>query len=53
VRSKECGGYKGAEMSAPSMEQMKKEIEEKVIKRTLEQIKLKNGQPAISLCGSP
>ena len=45
MRSKECGGYKGAEMSAPSMEQMKKEIEEKVIKRTLEQIKLKNGQP--------
>ena len=35
VRSKECGGYKGAE-----------------IKRTLEQIKLKNGQPAIRLCGS-
>ena len=34
------------------MEQMNKEIEEKVIKRTLEQIKLKNGQPAISLYGS-
>ncbi|CAL1143172.1 unnamed protein product [Cladocopium goreaui] len=52
VRSKECEGYKGAEMTAPSMEQMNKEIEEKVIKRTLEQIKLKNGQPAISLYGS-
>ena len=52
MRSKECEGYKGAEMTAPSMEQMNKEIEEKVIKRTLEQIKLKNGQPAISLYGS-
>jgi S-adenosylmethionine synthetase len=29
-----------------------KEIEEKVIKRTLQQIKLKNGQPAITLYGS-
>ena len=52
VRSKECVGYKGAEMTAPSMEAMNKEIEEKVIKRTLEQIKLKNGQPAITLYGS-
>ncbi|CAK9045798.1 S-adenosylmethionine synthase 2 (AdoMet synthase 2) (Methionine adenosyltransferase 2) (MAT 2), partial [Durusdinium trenchii] len=49
VRSKECVGYTGAEMTAPSMEAMNKEIEEKVIKRTLEQIKLKNGQPAITL----
>ncbi|CAE7198368.1 SAMS2 [Symbiodinium sp. CCMP2592] len=31
---------------------MNKEIEEKVIKRTLQSIKLKNGQPAISLYGS-
>ena len=52
VRSKECVGYTGAEMTAPSMEAMNKEIEEKVIKRTLEQIKLKNGQPAITLYGS-
>merc|ERR1712178_209687 len=48
----ECAGYKGAEMTAPSMEAMNKEIEEKVIKRTLQNIKLKNGQPAITLYGS-
>ncbi|CAE8612580.1 unnamed protein product, partial [Polarella glacialis] len=29
VRSKECAGYKGPEMTAPSMEAMNKEIEEK------------------------
>merc|ERR1712168_1390155 len=34
------------------MEEMNKLIEEKVIKRTLQSIKLKNGQPAISLYGS-
>ena len=51
-RTQECAGYTGAEMVAPSMEQMNKEIEEKVIKRTLQQIKLKSGQPAISLYGS-
>merc|ERR1712178_118367 len=47
----ECAGYKGAEMTAPSMEAMNKEIEEKVIKRTLQNIKLKNGQPALTLFG--
>merc|ERR1711879_239385 len=41
-RSKECAGYKGPDMTAPSMEAMNKEIEEKVIKRTLQNIKLKN-----------
>ena len=51
-RTQECAGYTGAEMVAPSMEQMNKEIEEKVIKRTLQSIKLKSGQPAISLYGS-
>ena len=51
-RTQECAGYTGAEMVAPTMEQMNKEIEEKVIKRTLESIKLKNGKPAISLYGS-
>ncbi|CAE8625618.1 unnamed protein product [Polarella glacialis] len=52
VRSKECAGYKGPEMTAPSMEAMNKEIEEKVIRRTLQNITLKNGQPALSLYGS-
>merc|ERR1711957_199470 len=44
VRSKECAGYKGAEMTAPSMVEMNKLIVEKVIKATLQEIKLKNGK---------
>merc|ERR1712137_1387044 len=51
TRTKECAGYKGPEMTAPSMEEMNKQIVEKVIKRTLESITLKNGQPALSLFG--
>jgi S-adenosylmethionine synthetase len=51
VRSKECAGYSGPEMTAPSMEEMNKLIVEKVIKTTLSEIKLKSGQPAISLFG--
>ncbi|CAL1153395.1 unnamed protein product [Cladocopium goreaui] len=39
-------------MTAPSMADMNKEIEEKVIKRTLEEIKLKSGKPALTLYGS-
>jgi len=50
-RSKECAGYSGPEMEAPSMEEMNKQIVEKVVKKTLSDIKLKNGQPAISLFG--
>jgi S-adenosylmethionine synthetase len=50
-RSKECAGYKGPEMTAPSMEEMNKQIVEKVVKKTLSDIKLKNGKPAISLFG--
>merc|ERR1739838_730610 len=46
VRTKECAGYTGPEMTAPSMEDMNKLIEEKVIQATLKEIKLKNGQPA-------
>jgi len=51
-RTKECAGYEGPEMTAPSMEDMNKEIEEKVIKRTLQDIMLKNGKAAITLYGS-
>jgi S-adenosylmethionine synthetase len=51
VRSKECAGYSGPEMTAPSMEEMNNLIVEKVIKTTLSEIKLKDGQPAISLYG--
>merc|ERR1712118_562221 len=43
VRSKECAGYTGSEMTAPSIED--------IVKATLKKIILKNGQPAISLFG--
>jgi len=51
IRSKECAGYSGPEMTAPNMEEMNKLIVEKVVKTTLSEIKLKNGNPAISLYG--
>merc|ERR1712193_359167 len=51
VRSKECEGYKGPEMTAPTMEMMNKRIEQDVIVKCLEEIKLKNGKPAVSLFG--
>merc|ERR1712023_132894 len=51
VRSQECDGYTGAEMTAPSMEEMNKLIEKEVIQETLKEIILKNGQPALSLYG--
>merc|ERR1712014_494739 len=35
LRSKECAGYTGAEMTAPSMEEMNKSIVENVVKETL------------------
>merc|ERR1712125_260572 len=43
TRSKECAGYTGPEMTAPSMEEMNKLIVEEVVKTTLSEIKLKNG----------
>merc|ERR1711868_322001 len=49
VRTKECAGYSGPEMTAPSMEDMNKQIVEKVVKRTLKSITLKNGQKATTL----
>merc|ERR1712146_331048 len=51
VRSKECAGYTGPEMTAPSMEDMNKAIVEDVIKETLKEITLKNGKPALTLFG--
>merc|ERR1712135_62100 len=48
VRSKEVAGHSGPEETAPSMEEMNKLIEEKVIRKTLEEIILKNGQPAFT-----
>jgi len=50
-RTKECAGYTGAEMTAPSMEEMNKLIVEKVVKETLKEITLKNGQSALTLYG--
>merc|ERR1711903_157799 len=47
----ECAGYTGPEMTAPSMEEMNKLIVEDVIKETLKEITLKNGQPALTLFG--
>merc|ERR1712159_210494 len=51
VRTKEVEGYSGAEEVAPSMEDMNKEIIEKVVKRTLSEIKLKSGETALTLYG--
>ena len=53
VRSKECShqGYKGPEMTAPSMEEMNKLIVDKVVKATLSEIKLKSGAAALTLFG--
>merc|ERR1739845_215536 len=51
VRSKECAGYTGPEMTAPSMEEMNKLIVEEVIKETLKEVTLKSGKPALSLFG--
>merc|ERR1711874_92284 len=51
TRCKEVAGYAGPDATAPSMEDMNKLIEEKVIRRTLSEIILKNGKPALSLYG--
>merc|ERR1712125_294521 len=49
TRSKEVAGYTGPYATAPTMEEMNKLIVERVIKATLAEIKLKNGDPALSL----
>merc|ERR1712170_302329 len=51
TRCKEVAGYTGPDATAPSMEEMNKLIVEEVIKKTLSEIKLKNGKPAIGLFG--
>merc|ERR1711966_481256 len=45
-------GYKGKDEIAPTMEEMNKLLVEKVVKKTLEEITLKNGRPALSLYGT-
>jgi len=51
TRCKEVAGYTGPDATAPSMEDMNKLIVEEVVKKTLEEITLKSGKPAISLFG--
>merc|ERR1712038_492988 len=51
TRRKECVGYTGPDETAPSMEEMNRQIVEEVVKSTLSEVILKNGKPAISLFG--
>merc|ERR1712025_734458 len=51
TRCKEVAGYTGPDATAPSMEEMNKLIVEEVVKKTLQEITLKNGQPALTLFG--
>eukprot|EP00444_Apocalathium_aciculiferum_P061805 CAMPEP_0183606916 /NCGR_PEP_ID=MMETSP0371-20130417/183194_1 /TAXON_ID=268820 /ORGANISM="Peridinium aciculiferum, Strain PAER-2" /LENGTH=615 /DNA_ID=CAMNT_0025819033 /DNA_START=78 /DNA_END=1926 /DNA_ORIENTATION=+ len=53
TRCKECAGYgyTGPDATAPSMEDMNKLIVEEVVKKTLSEIKLKNGKSALTLFG--
>merc|ERR1739847_247848 len=48
-RSEEVAGWKGQEAVAPSMNDMNDLIEKEVIVKCLEEIKLKNGKPALTL----
>merc|ERR1712057_141983 len=49
TRRTEVAGFTGPDATAPSMEEMNKLIVEKVVKKTLEEIILKNGKAAITL----
>merc|ERR1712048_1358997 len=49
TRCKEVACYNGPDATAPSMEDMNKLIVEKVVKATLQEIKLKNGDSALTL----
>merc|ERR1712107_796757 len=51
TRRKEVAGYDGEDATAPTMKEMNELIIEKVVKRTLAEIKLKNGEPALTLFG--
>merc|ERR1712063_212152 len=51
TRKKEVAGYDGPDATAPTMQEMNDLIVEKVVKRTLGEIKLKNGEPALTLFG--
>merc|ERR1712141_47307 len=51
TRCKEVAGYTGEDETAPSMEEMNRQIVDEVVKSTLSEVILKNGEPAISLFG--
>jgi len=51
TRRKEVAGYTGEDATAPSMEEMNKLIVEEVVKKTLAEITLKSGKPALTLFG--
>merc|ERR1719311_252854 len=51
TRCKEVAGYTGPDATAPSMEEMNKLIVEEVVVKTLSEIILKNGKPALTLYG--
>merc|ERR1711881_104806 len=51
TRKKEVAGYAGSDETAPNMKEMNDLIVEKVVKRTLAEIKLKSGEPALTLFG--
>jgi len=51
TRCKEVAGYTGPDATAPSMEEMNKLIVEEVVKKTLQEITLKSGKPALTLYG--
>merc|ERR1711865_388170 len=51
TRCKEVAGYTGTDEVAPSMKEMNDLIVEKVVKRTLADIKLKDGKAALTLYG--
>merc|ERR1712028_36421 len=51
TRCKEVAGYTGTDEVAPNMKEMNDLIVEKVVKRTLADIKLKDGKPALTLYG--
>jgi len=51
TRCKEVAGYTGEDATAPSMEEMNKLIVQEVVVKTLSEIILKNGKPALTLYG--
>merc|ERR1712196_177708 len=52
TKCKEMEGYTGPDEVAPSMEEMNKLITKEVVEKTLEEIILKNGKPALTLYGA-